>query len=42
MPMHRLQRHFKDPISGLMHLVTAGLAMVGVAALVAVTPPARS
>jgi hemolysin III len=37
--MHQLQRIFKDPISGLMHLVTAVVALVGVAALVAISPP---
>src|SRR5687768_97147 len=36
----RLQSLFKDPISGLMHVVTAAAALVGVLVLVAASPPA--
>ena len=42
MTFHRLQSLFKDPISGLMHLATAALALVGAAVLLAVSPPAAS
>ncbi len=38
--MQSLQRLFKDPLSGLMHLVTAALALVGALVLVAASPPA--
>ena len=38
--MKRLQSLFKDPISGLMHVVTAAAALVGVLVLVAASPPA--
>jgi hemolysin III len=40
--MQRLQQIFKDPVSGLMHLVTAALALLGAVVLVAVTPPAAA
>jgi hemolysin III len=38
--MQRLQRVFKDPVSGLTHLATAVAAVAGAAALVVVSPPA--
>ncbi len=38
--MQWLQVVFKDPVSGLMHLVTAAVALVGAVVLVAVSPPA--
>jgi hemolysin III len=38
--MERLQRVFKDPISGLMHLATAVAALGGAIALVLLSPPA--
>jgi hemolysin III len=37
--MQRLHRLFKDPISGLTHLATAALALVGAVVLVAASPP---
>jgi hemolysin III len=38
--MQRLQRIFKDPISGLTHVVTAAAALVGAIILVLASPPA--
>src|SRR5688572_12308249 len=38
--MQLLQRQFKDPLSGLMHLVTAAVALVGAVVLVAASPSA--